>query len=199
MGVLTAQRRPERAQQKERVRMKSKTVLEVAGGLAVAAMIAVGANSLVQAADSGQVQQGRVQLADAAQMEAVKQRQELMKSIGGNTKKIADFLKESKGTKEEAQAAAAKIGELAGQIPEAFKVEASLSEMDAVGKNRGKPEIWMEWEEFQEYAENLGNKAEALETSFQGDDIRAVQTAFGDMGKNGCGQCHEEFRGPKVE
>ena len=181
--------------------MKSKSVLKAAGTMALAAGVVLGANIWAQAADAAGVQaaDGQVQLADAAQMAAVKERQELMKSIGGNAKKITDFLKESKGTKEEAQAAAAKIAELSGQIPDAFKVEASLSEMDAVGKNRGKPEIWMEWEEFQEYAENLGNKAEALEAAFQGDDMGAIQTAFGDMGKNACGQCHDEFRGPKVE
>jgi cytochrome c556 len=27
----------------------------------------------------------------------------------------------------------------------------------------------------------------------------AVQAAVGAMGKDGCGSCHEEFRGPKVE
>lgn len=174
--------------------MKSKSVLKAAGVLAIAAGVVLGANSWVQAADAA-----GVQLADAAQMAAVKERQELMKSLGGNAKKITEFLKDSKGTKGEAQAAAAKIAELAGQIPDAFKVEASLSEMDAVGKNRGKPEIWMQWEEFQEHAETLGTKAEALEAAFQGDDMGAVQTAFGDMGKNGCGSCHDDFRGPKVE
>jgi cytochrome c556 len=174
--------------------MKSKSVLTAAGALAVAAGIALGANSIVQAAETA-----RVQLADAAQMAAVKERQELMKSIGGNAKTITDFLKESKGSKEEAQAAAAKIGELAGQIPEAFKVEASLSEMDAVGKNRGKPEIWMNFEGFTQKAENLEDKSMALVSAFQGGDSGAIQTAFGDMGKNGCGACHDDFRGPKVE
>lgn len=164
--------------------MRSRKVATTAGALALAAGIALGAGSAV--------------LADEAQMAAVKERQELMKSIGGNAKTITDYLKESKGTKEEAQAAAAKIGELAGEIPEAFKVEASLSEMDAVGKNRGKPEIWMSWDEFTGRAETLQQKAEALAASFDG-DMAAVQAAFGDMGKNGCGSCHDNFRGPKVE
>jgi cytochrome c556 len=178
--------------------MKSKSVLKTAGVLAVTAGIALGANSLAQAADSDQVQQ-RVQLADAAQMAAVKERQELMKSIGGNAKTITDFLKESKGTAAEAGAAAAKIGELANTIPTAFKVEASLSEMDAVGKNRGKPEIWMNWDGFTQKAETLEQKAQALAAAFQGGDSGAIQTAFGDMGKNACGSCHDDFRGPKVE
>jgi len=174
--------------------MKSKSVFLAAGGLAVAAGIALGANSLVLADEMR-----RVQLADAAQMAAVKERQELMKSIGGNTKTIADFLKESKGTAGEAQAAAAKISELAKSIPAAFETEASLSEMDAVGKNRGKPEIWLSWDNFVGRAKSLEDKSAALASAFQGGDSNAIQTAFGDMGKNGCGACHEDFRGPKVE
>jgi cytochrome c556 len=182
--------------------MKSRSVLKAAGALAVAGGVALGANSLVQAADSGRVEgqvQERVQLADAAQMAAVKGRQELMKSIGGNAKTITDFLKESKGTAAEAGAAAAKIGELAKTIPTAFKVEASLSEMDAVGKNRGKPDIWMKWDVFTQKADTLEEKAQALASAFQGGDSAAIQTAFGDMGKNACGSCHDDFRGPQVE
>lgn len=164
--------------------MKSRKIATMAGALALAAGIALGAGSPV--------------VADEAQTAAVKERQELMKAIGGNAKTITDYLKDAKGTKEEAQAAAAKIGELAGEIPDAFKVEASLSEMDAVGKNRAKPEIWLSWDEFTEHADSLQQKAEALSASFDG-DAAAIQAAFGDMGKNGCGSCHDEFRGPKVD
>lgn len=174
--------------------MKSKRVLTVAGVLSVAAGIALGASPLVQASEGE-----HVQIANAEQMAAVKERQELMKSIGGNAKTIADFLKESKGTAEEAQAAAAKIGELADEIPEAFRVEASLSEMDAVGKNRGKPEIWLDWDGFVERSATLEQKAGALASAFQSGDAGAIQAAFGDMGKNGCGGCHDDFRGPKVD
>src|SRR3546814_84616 len=174
--------------------MKSKSVLKAAGALAVAAGVVLGAGSWVQATESV-----GLQIATAEQTAAVKQRQELMKSIGGNAKAITEYLKASKGTKEEAAAAAAKIGELANEIPEAFKVEASLSEMDAVGKKRGKPEIWLDWEGFVEHAEMLEQKAVALAAAFETDDGSGIQAAFGDMGKNGCGSCHDDFRGPKVE
>src|SRR3546814_7557783 len=107
-----------------------------------------------------------------------------MKSIGGNAKAITEYLKASKGTKEEAAAAAAKIGELANEIPEAFKVEASLSEMDAVGKNRGKPEIWLDWEGFVEHAELLEQKAVALAAAFETDDSSGIQAAFGALGRS---------------
>src|SRR3546814_5946435 len=74
-----------------------------------------------------------------------------------------------------------------------------LAEMDAVGKNRGKPDIWSNWDDFTEKAKSLEDKSAALASAFQSGDSGAIQTAFGDMGKNGCGGCHDDFRGPKVE
>ncbi len=174
--------------------MKRSTLLAAAGAAAVAATVAFGATPLVQASESS-----RVQLASAERMTAVKERQQLMKTIGGNMKAIADFLKESKGTAKEAQEAAVKIAALSERIPEAFKVEASLDEMDAVGKNRGKPEIWLAWDDFTEDAKTLHEKAKGLAVAFESGDPKKVEVAFGDMGKNGCGGCHEDFRGPKVE
>src|SRR3546814_18729258 len=110
-----------------------------------------------------------------------------MKSIGGNAKAITEYLKASKGTKEEAAAAAAKIGELANEIPEAFKVEASLSEMDAVGKNRGKPEIWLDWEGFVEHAEMLGRKGAAWAAALETAEGTGIKPASADRDKNGGG------------
>lgn len=174
--------------------MKNKSVFLAAGALAVAASVALGANTLVQAAETGQVQ-----LADAAKMAAVKERQETMKGLGGNLKVVSDFLKGAGGTQAEAQAAAAKIGELAKTIPAVFETEASLDEMDAVGKNRGKPEIWLNWDGFVENAKTLEAKSAVLESAIAAGDAGAIEAALGDMGKNSCGGCHEDFRGPKVE
>ena len=167
-------------------------IFAVAGAALLAAGVTAGASSFVQA-------QPGVQLADAAQMAAVKDRQELMKSIGGNMKTVADFLKGEGGTSDEAMAAASKINELAATIPSAFQMEASLDEMDAVGKNRGKPEIWLNWDGFVDAAETLEDTSATLVSAFQGGDNGAIQEAFGNMGKNGCGGCHNDFRGPKVE
>lgn len=174
--------------------MKGNTLLAAAGAAAVAATVAFGATPLVQASESA-----RVQLASAEQMAAVKERQKLMKAIGGNMKQIVGFLKESKGTAEEAQQAAVKIVALSDRIPGAFEMEASLDEMDAVGKNRGKPEIWLAWDDFTADAKTLNEKAKGLVVAFQSGDKGKIQAAFGEMGKNGCGGCHEDFRGPKVE
>jgi cytochrome c556 len=174
--------------------MKKFNTIATATALAVAAGTLVAAQSYVHAASDGQLQ-----LADAAQMAAVKERQETMKAIGGNMKILADFVKESKGTAAEAEAAATKINGLAKTIPAIFEVEASLSEMDAVGKNRAKPEIWLNWDGFVEDAKVLEDRSMALAGAIKGGDAAAIQAAFGDMGKNGCGGCHDDFRGPKVE
>src|SRR3546814_17635967 len=88
--------------------MKCKGGLKAAGALAVAGGVVLGAGSWVQATESV-----GLQIATAEQTAAVKQRQELMKSIGGYAKAITEYLKASKGTKEEAAAADAKNGELA--------------------------------------------------------------------------------------
>ena len=37
-------------------------------------------------------------------------------------------------------------------------------------------------------------KANALVTAIKGGDQAAIQAAFSDLGKNGCGGCHEKFR-----
>src|SRR3546814_17393644 len=115
--------------------MKSKSVLKAAGALAVAAGVVLGAGSWVQATESV-----GLQIATAEQTAAVKQRQELMKSIGGNAKAITEYLKASTRTKEDAAAAAAKIGELANELPEAFKDEDSISDTD-IGRASGR-ERW---------------------------------------------------------
>jgi len=174
--------------------MNRKSVFSTAGALAVAGGVMLSAVSFAPAAEPASLQ-----LADAAQMAAVKERQELMKSIGGNMKTIGDYLKESKGTAEEAKAAAANIGDLATKIPVAFEMKASLEEMDAVGKNRGKPEIWSDWDGFKADAALLKEKSMAVVAAFEGGDMGAVQAAVGAMGKDACGACHEAFRGPKVE
>jgi len=182
--------------------MESKNLLKAAAALAVAASVVTGAAGLSQATDVAPSQATdvtAVQLADAAQMAAVKDRQELMKMIGGNMKLLGEYVKGQGHSPAEAEAAAMKIHELSGKIPDAFKTEADLSQMDAVGKNRAKPEIWLMWDEFVEDSERLGEKSTALASAIKGGDMAAVQTAFGDMGKNACGECHQEFRGPEVK
>jgi len=174
--------------------MKRKFIIGIAGALAVAGATAFGATSLVQASENNPVQ-----LADGHKAAAVKERQQTMKEVGANMKVLAGFVKDSKGTAAEAEAAANKIGALAKTIPAVFKVEATLDEMDAVGKNRSKPEIWMNWDGFVKRAGVLEQESVKLAGVIKGGDAAAIGAAFGAFGKEGCGGCHKDFRGPKPE
>src|SRR3546814_15653455 len=98
--------------------MKSKSVLKAAGALAVAAGVVLGAGSWVQATESV-----GLQIATAEQTAAVKQRQELMRSIGGYAKALTEYLQALEGTKAESAEDAAPQGELAHEISEAFQGE----------------------------------------------------------------------------
>ena len=159
----------------------------------MAAGVVLMSNSVVQTSHASDLQ-----VADAHEMAAMKQRQETMKNVGGNMKIIAEFVKDSKGTAAEASAAAAKIGELATSIPEIFKVKATLEEMDTVGKNRSKPEIWSDWDGFLARGKVLEDEAAKMATVLNSGDASAIQTQFGAFGKEGCGGCHSTYRGPKT-
>lgn len=174
--------------------MIRKTIFAAAGTLAIAVGGLVVSETMVQSsyADS-------LQLADAAQMAAVKKRQEAMKAVGGNMKIIAGFVKDSKGTADEAAVAATKIGEIATAIPEVFKVEATLDEMDAVGKNRAKANIWSDWDGFIARGKVLEDESAKMAAALKGGDAGAIEAQFGAFGKEGCGGCHKNYRGPKVD
>ena len=62
------------------------------------------------------------------------------------------------------------------------------------GKYQPKPAVWSNAKEFHEHVAETTTKAEALLTAVKGGDKAKIQTAFADMGKNGCGACHREFR-----
>ncbi len=54
--------------------------------------------------------------------------------------------------------------------------------------------VWSDWKDFLAHVDTAGPKAEALLTAVKGGDKAKIQTAFADLGKNGCGACHGKFR-----
>ena len=61
-----------------------------------------------------------------------------------------------------------------------------------------KPAIWADWNKFLDAQKTAAAKADALLVAVNGGDKAAIETAFADLGKNGCGGCHTTFR-EKVE
>jgi cytochrome c556 len=117
-----------------------------------------------------------------------------MKAQGKDLGAIKAFT-EDKGDLAAAQAAGADLVTQIAKIPDLFPKNTGMAEFP--GKSYARPVIWTDWDKFLAAAKNASTKAEALNAALKGGDKAAITAAFQDMGKNGCGACHEPFREPK--
>ena len=69
---------------------------------------------------------------------------------------------------------------------------------DSVGKTAAKKEIWDKPDEFKAAADKMGMLAGELKEAAGTGDKQQIADAFGALGKDGCGGCHQTFR-PKME
>jgi cytochrome c556 len=122
----------------------------------------------------------------------VQQRQALMKEMGKQMGIINDFLEKGTGDAAAAKAAADTIHADSAKIPDLFPQGTSLN--DNVGKTGAKPEIWANFDNFKLAAAKLGELSTATSAAASGGEKSAIADAFGNMGKNGCGGCHQNFR-----
>ena len=120
----------------------------------------------------------------------MEERSKLMKGMGGAMRTLKGYL-EGRGSAEEAGEAAAVIAAAAPKIPDVFPPNTG---MGADPKSETKDVVWEKWDDFTAAAALLGDKAAALKTALASGDAGAVGAAFGDLGKNGCGGCHRQFR-----
>ena len=146
--------------------------------LALGAMLAVGAANVpgAVAADKDQV---------------IKDRQALMKQQGGDMGAVKGFL-EDKADQAKATAAATDLIATMNKIPDVFPAGTEGPNPD--GKYAPKPEVWSDMKGFLAQRDVAAGKADALLAAVKGGDKAAIQTAFADMGKNGCGGCHGKYR-----
>ncbi len=154
--------------------MQART-LRWTGVCALALVVAVAAFGPEQAAVADQ--HGQV----------AEERSKLMKGMGGAMRTLKGFV-EGRNSAEEASAAADVIAAAAPKIPDVFPPGTG---MGADPKSESKDVIWEKWDEFTAASTLLGDKAAALKTALASGDASA---AFGDLGKNGCGGCHRQFR-----
>jgi len=54
------------------------------------------------------------------------------------------------------------------------------------------PDIWKSMDDFKARLARLGSDAKAAEASVK--DLESFKAAFGNIGKNDCGGCHEKYR-----
>ena len=116
----------------------------------------------------------------------VKARQELMDTIGMNTKILGDMAGgKSAFDAAAAEAAKAAIVAAAAEIPAKFEPQATDP------KSTAKPEVWTDWDDFLANAKALGDAAGALDAT----SVEGVQAGMGGIG-GACKDCHSEFRIP---
>src|ERR1700722_18927879 len=135
---------------------------------------------------------GSARAEDAAA--AVEARQGVMKAQGKDAGAIKGYI-DGKGDLASAQAAGADLVTQIAKVPGAFPKGTSMT--DLPGKSWAKPAIWTDTDKFEAAAKTAATKADALNAALKGGDMAAITAAFGDMGKNGCGGCHEVFREKK--
>ena len=146
--------------------------------LSVGAALAIGAaaSSAALAVDKDQV---------------IKDRQALMKEQGADMGAVKGFL-DDKNDQAAATAKATDLVDAIKKIPSLFPPDTGGPNPE--GKYTTKPEIWTDAKGFGAAVDTATEKATALLAAVKGGDKTAIQAAFSDMGKNGCGGCHEKFR-----
>jgi len=148
-------------------------------GVAAAVICAAGIYAGVARSDDTAVLDGRIAV---------------MKAQGKDMTGIKAYI-DDKADLASAQAAGADLVLQVAKIPDLFPKGTGMAEMP--GKSYAKPEIWADWDKFLAQAKTANEKAVALNAALKGGDKAAITAAFGDMGKNGCGACHEPFREKK--
>ncbi len=121
----------------------------------------------------------------------IKDRQALMKEQATDLGSVKGYL-EDKADLAKATAAATNLTKTMGKIPDVFPPGTEGPNPD--GKYAPKAEVWSDWKDFLAVRETAASKAEALLVAVKGGDKANIQTAFADLGKNGCGACHGKFR-----
>jgi cytochrome c556 len=141
-----------------------------------AVLIAIGAAGVGAAQDNSQV---------------LKDRQALMKRQGKDLGTVKAYFT-GKGDQAAATTAATDLTTTMHKIPDMFPPGSGAASPD--GKFQPKPEIWTEWDKFLAARNTAATKVDALVAAIKSGTTADVQTAFADLGKNGCGGCHENFR-----
>ena len=121
----------------------------------------------------------------------VKNREAFMKGQAKDLGSVKAYT-DGKGDLAQAETGAVNLTQSTKKIPEMFPP--GTGGTDSEGKFATKPVIWSDWNKFLDAQTTAAAKADALLVAVKSGDKAAIQTAFGDLGKNGCGACHETFR-----
>jgi cytochrome c556 len=127
--------------------------------------------------------------------DAIHARQDLMRNNISNVKAVGAFLKTGKGSTADVAARARKVAANAEMINGLFPKGTSLK--DRPGETRAQPGIWAKPAAFAQAADIMAVYENKLADAADSGDKKAIGAALGQLGKRGCGGCHNDFRGPK--
>jgi cytochrome c556 len=135
--------------------------------------------------------------AAVAQQDPIKERKDLMKANGDQAKIAVAMVKGEKPFDLDAahkifatfQDAAAKMP---GLFPEGTQNEANSPVADDFSP---KPAVWENMADFKARFEKFGEDAKKADASVK--DLDGFKASMGNIGKNDCGSCHDEYRAKK--
>jgi cytochrome c556 len=126
-----------------------------------------------------------------AQADAIADRQETMKAVGGAMKALAAM------AKGEAAFDGAAVKTNADTI--ATKLEAAKA-LFPDGSDKGEKETWAKaeiWQDKDTFLQILDDGIAAANVVAGAGELDALRPALGELGSKGCKACHEKFRRPK--
>lgn len=124
----------------------------------------------------------------AAQQDPIAARKSLMKANGDQAKIGAAMLKgEAPFDLDKAHKIFATFQDASAKAPSLFPDNSKTG-----GETAAAPKIWESMEDFKARLAKLGTDAKAAEASVK--DLDSFKAAFGNIGKNDCGGCHEIYR-----
>lgn len=132
-----------------------------------------------------------------AQQDVIKERKELMKANGAQAKIGAEMIKNIKPFD---MAAAHKVfatfenagRKMPGLFPESSKDESGSPAADKFSPNA---KVWQDMADFKARFGRLAADAKAANASVK--NLATFKAAFGNIGKNDCGACHQIYRAQK--
>jgi cytochrome c556 len=123
--------------------------------------------------------------------QVIKERQALMKEQGADMGAVKAFI-DGTGDAGKATTATTNLTQTMKKIPDVFPP--GTEGPNPEGKFAPKPTVWSDWKDFLAARDEAAKRVDVLAVAVKGGDKEKIQTAFADLGKNGCGGCHGKFR-----
>ena len=114
-----------------------------------------------------------------------------MNELGDIMKAFGKFVKRGEGELADLSQKAARIIELAPELPSHFPPDTGLNHNK---ESQAKPIIWEKWDDFTSASERLVDLGKELRVAFTSDDEAQIATAVKQMSEEGCRACHSQFR-----